>query len=404
MTVLTERNGTQPPGAAASTDIVARLLAATASREGDVPGVIDELGVARVGRVLVDEIVFRACLDDVALAPDENAAVRIHLCHGGDEFAATVSPGHVRFDDEPGLVSPVVAQDMAEVAAALFGPAELISSATRTVTWPGPEVVFPTPQRPNMPRAFYDVARRVLQVLDRTEPVDLTGLAVRYGTDKWSAMHQYTRHYERHLGPLRDRRLNILEVGIGGFDDPARGGKSLRSWKHYFPRALVYGIDILDKHLVDEARLTTFRADQSSPAEVAAAADRWGPFDLIIDDGSHISSHVITTFRTLFARYLRPGGLYIIEDLCTSYWPEVFDGNDTDLADPNYTIGFLKSLVDGLHHEEFLRPDARAPQPTDTTIEGMHLYHNLAFIEKGANREGSVVADVFRARRTREAG
>ncbi|MEU5262322.1 class I SAM-dependent methyltransferase [Amycolatopsis sp. NPDC021455] len=410
MTVLTERNATQPPDAGESTGIIAKLLSATASRDGDLDGVVGEFGVARVGRVLLDEILFRACLDDVPLSDGENASVHVVLEHGGERFSATVSPRHVHVTDEPdpagngagSLPAPVVTQDLTEVATALYGPAELVTSVTRKIRWPGPGVVFPTPQRPNLPRAYYDVARRVVQVMERSEQVGLTELAVRYGTDKWSAMHQYTRNYERHLGPLRDRRLNILEIGIGGFDDPARGGKSLRSWKHYFPRALVYGIDILDKHLVDEPRLTTFRADQSNAAEVTEAAEKWGPFDLILDDGSHISEHVIKTFGTLFARHLRPGGLYIIEDLCTSYWPEVFQGDDTDLADPRYTIGFLKALVDGLHHEELLRPDAREPRPTDTTVSGLHLYHNVAVIEKGSNTEGSVVADVFRARRERE--
>jgi 8-demethyl-8-alpha-L-rhamnosyltetracenomycin-C 2'-O-methyltransferase len=169
-------------------------------------------------------------------------------------------------------------------------------------------------------------------------------------------------------------------------------------WKHYFPRAIIYGMDIEDKRGVDEPRLVTIQADQSDHEELARVAERFGPFDIIVDDGSHISSHVITTFRALFP-CLRPNGLYIIEDLCTSYWPEVFNGSDSDLNDPDTTVGFLKTFLDGLHHEEFLRPDVREPQPTDAQINAIHFYHNMTVMEKRPNNEGSVVADVFRAMR-----
>jgi 8-demethyl-8-alpha-L-rhamnosyltetracenomycin-C 2'-O-methyltransferase len=352
---------------------------------------------------------YRAAMDDLTNPQRESASVTMEFTHRGhcSAFTISVGPERVEVRGRPapdsalsvGPPSPVISQDLSEAAAALFGPRESVSAATRSIRWPGPEVVFPAWfGRPGLPAVFYAVVQRVLQVLDREEPADLTGLAVRYGTDKWSALHRYTPHYQRHLGPLRDRRLTVLEIGIGGFGDPAAGGRSLRMWKHYFPRAIIYGMDIEDKRGVDEPRLVTIQADQSDPEELARVAARFGPFDIIVDDGSHISSHVITTFRALFP-CLRPNGLYIIEDLCTSYWPEVFNGSDSDLNDPDTTVGFLKTFLDGLHHEEFLRPDVREPQPTDAQINAIHFYHNMTVMEKRPNNEGSVVADVFRAMR-----
>jgi hypothetical protein len=44
-----------------------------------------------------------------------------------------------------------------------------------------------------------------------------------------------------------------------------------------------------------------------------------GPFSIIIDDGSHVPSHQWKTFTYLW-KSLAPGGLYIIEDVETSYW------------------------------------------------------------------------------------
>lgn len=391
-----------------STRVIKELLRATSSHEGDVAAAIDRIGAARTARALLDEVLFRACLGDLATSSGAGASVTIVFTHRGRDFPATVSVGPTGVEVQDwtagGLGSghplpwPVVSQQLREAALALYGPRELVSAVTRGIRWPAPEIVFPTPQRPSLPTVFYAVVQRVIQVLDRQEPADLAELAVRYGTDKWGSMHQYPQHYQRHFAPLREHRLNILEIGIGGFLDPARGGASLRMWKRYFPRALVHGVDILDKRAVDAPRLTTIRADQSSVEQLTDVAERFGPFDIIIDDGSHISDHIITTFHTLFP-YLRGDGLYVIEDLQACYWPEAFQGSDTDLSDPSYTVGFLKTLLDGLHHQDFLRADARHPMPTDAHITAVHVYRNLAVIEKGPNTEGSPVAAILRAAR-----
>lgn len=61
----------------------------------------------------------------------------------------------------------------------------------------------------------------------------LSVLALKYGTDKWA--HGYLGYYESHFRSIRNRRLNILEIGVGGYDNPKEGGASLRMWKEYFP-------------------------------------------------------------------------------------------------------------------------------------------------------------------------
>ncbi|MFG1950404.1 hypothetical protein [Micromonospora sp. NPDC048830] len=407
---MTVRTGwaDQPLAADAATDAVKRLLAATSTRDNDVSRVIDALGAELAARVLLDEIVFRAELDDLASPAGETASVILDLAHRGNLLRALITVGpkgtevygevarYAPAADE--LPAPVVRQELSEVAVALFGPAELTSAATRTIQWPGHEVVVPSPERLALPTIFYATVQRIVRALDRRDPVDLTELAVRCGTDKWGALHQYPRHYQRHFGPLRDRRLTILEIGIGGYHDPEQGGASLRMWRHYFPRAVIYGLDIVDKRPLDAPRVVTARGDQSKTEQLEEFARRHGPFDIVIDDGSHVSRDVLISFRALFP-HLRPEGLYVIEDLHTSYWPEVFHGNDENLDDPRYTVGFLKTLVDGLHHEELLRPEAREPLPTDTQVTGLHLYHNLVVIEKGRNTEGSPVADLLREER-----
>ncbi|MDF5753461.1 class I SAM-dependent methyltransferase [Spongiactinospora sp. TRM90649] len=268
----------------------------------------------------------------------------------------------------------------------VFGPSDPRAGAGHEVVMkdePGPAEYKPDDpwmvQRDEATRAAY-------QVLQACGPYrgDLTALALRFGSDKWGG-HWYTPHYERHLDRYRDQPVTVLEIGIGGYHEANAGGSSLRMWKHYFHRSMVYGLDVYDKSLLDEPRLTTIRGDQADPAFLTDLAARYGPFDIVVDDGSHVSSHVITAFNALFP-HVSPGGTYVVEDLHTSYWPE-WGGNGADLADPATSVGFLKTLVDGLHHRDRLHDGPYEPSYTDQSVTGIHLYHNLAFIEKGRNAE-----------------
>ncbi|OAH10090.1 class I SAM-dependent methyltransferase [Streptomyces jeddahensis] len=213
---------------------------------------------------------------------------------------------------------------------------------------------------------------------------DLSKLAQHFKTDKWGT-HRYTQHYQRHLQHLRNDSINLLEIGIGGYSRAGQGGASLRMWKHFFPNAQIFGMDIQDKSFVDEDRITTFIGDQSDPDSLIAIADKIGTLDVIIDDGSHRSPHVLTTFETLFP-LLRDGGIYAVEDTQTSYWPEWQGSEDRD--DPNTSMSMLKRLADGLNYEEFVDVDYQ-PTYTDLNVVGLHFYHNLVIIEKGKNAEGT---------------
>lgn len=218
---------------------------------------------------------------------------------------------------------------------------------------------------------------------------DLRGLAKLFGTDK-EGEHFYTQHYQHHFHSIRKKRLNILEIGIGGYENPRGGGESLRMWKVYFPNSHIFGIDIHDKAFHDESRIKTFKGSQVDAQFLSDVVMKIGGVDLVIDDGSHVNEHVIETFKILFP-LLHPSGIYAIEDLQTSYWDKVIDhewGGSPDLSAPHTSMNFLKSLVDGLNYEEFI-DDGYVPSYFDQNIVEIHFYHNLAFIVKGANDEGS---------------
>ena len=90
---------------------------------------------------------------------------------------------------------------------------------------------------------------------------NLRALATIYGSDKWNT-HWYAQHYESHFAPVRRRSLILLEIGIGGYDDPRLGGGSLRMWRTYFPNARIHGIDICDKSLHSARRIITHQGSQ----------------------------------------------------------------------------------------------------------------------------------------------
>lgn len=211
---------------------------------------------------------------------------------------------------------------------------------------------------------------------------NLPMLATIYLTDKWG-WHWYAQHYEDIFRASRRKKINLLEIGIGGYEFPHKGGGSLRMWRTYFPRSNVYGIDIHEKSPHNQRRIKTFQGSQVDPAFLDKVAGEIGKIDVIIDDGSHVNEHVIFTFQRLFP-LLADDGIYVVEDTQTSYWPE-FGGNEVDRNDSATGMGYFKSLLDGLNWEEFR--GSHEPTYLDLNIKSMTFYHNLIVIRKGSNNE-----------------
>lgn len=217
---------------------------------------------------------------------------------------------------------------------------------------------------------------------------DLNRLASLYRTDKWGC-HWYTQHYQRYFSPLRLRRLNLLEIGVGGYQDADEGGASLRMWKAYFRRSQIVGIDLYDKRHFSEHRIDVRQCDQTDAEGLTRLSEQYGGFDIIIDDGSHISEHIIQTFHVLFP-LLRANGIYAVEDLQTSYWPTWGGG----MNKAQTSMSFFKGLIDGLNHVEFPQADY-TPSYFDQNIVEMAFFHNLVIIRKGANDEQSNAGELI---------
>jgi hypothetical protein len=220
---------------------------------------------------------------------------------------------------------------------------------------------------------------------DATPDIDpLTALAIRHGTDKWGP-HFYTPVYHELFAHLRDEPIRLLEIGIGGYGYHTVGGASLRMWADYFPRGKIVGIDITRKTLALDPRITTLVGSQDDPAFLKRLTDEHGPFDIIIDDGSHVPQHVAASFYGLFPR-LAARGLYVIEDVQTTFWPK-FGGS---VLDGGMTMKLAQSVLEFLNHAEI-----KVERPTmqlaafAKEIRSLRAYHNMIAIEKGDNSEPS---------------
>lgn len=233
---------------------------------------------------------------------------------------------------------------------------------------------------------FYNSVKRIyLRTLSIPFGFNLNMLARIYKSDKWGR-HYYTKHYQSHFKRYKFKRVTLFEIGVGGYHYPNAGGNSLRMWKRYFPFGRIFSLDIYDKSFVQENRIKIFQGSQVDEDILNNIISQIGEPDIIIDDGSHINEHVIKTFQILFSK-LKSGGIYVIEDTQTAYWPD-YGGDSNNLNNPFTMTNFFKMLTDCVNHEEFLKTDY-TPSYFDKNIVSVQFYHNLIFIHKGLNNEGS---------------
>jgi hypothetical protein len=197
-------------------------------------------------------------------------------------------------------------------------------------------------------------------------------------TDK--RLHGYLPYYRRHFHDRRHERIKLLEIGIGGHAS-RQGGDSLKIWKDYFPRGEIFGLDLYDKSYLQQPRITILQGDQNDPAVLGEIASRHGPFDIIIDDGSHVSEHIITSFRALFS-HLAADGLYVIEDIYLSYEEKYHGGSSVEFNDPRTVNGFLKTLIEELHWKYI--PGYVCGNYGEQITE-VCFYRKICFIQKGDN-------------------
>jgi hypothetical protein len=217
-------------------------------------------------------------------------------------------------------------------------------------------------------------------------PIRLDTLLRISGSDKEQRDgHHYGSTYHRIFRCKKYQRLTLLEIGVGGHQGYV-GGESLAAWRCYFPFAKIVGCDIEDKRQLAEGRVRIHMIDQSSASDLARIATEEGPFDIIIDDGSHLNMHQIFSFKNLFP-HVSDGGIYVIEDTQTSYWPE-FGGKPVNQQTLSTAMGYFTELAKYLNFPEFRTAEEVDPDMMSLarTISSIYFEHNLIILGKKTER------------------
>jgi hypothetical protein len=212
--------------------------------------------------------------------------------------------------------------------------------------------------------------------------VDLEKIAAGYDTDKAVNTH-YLRNYEELFGPLRDKEIRLLELGV-------HKGGSLFLWRDYFPRGTIVGLDVKAAALDDPSRrIHTYRGRQEDTELLDRIARETAPggFDVVIDDCSHIAALARVSFWHLFRNHLRSGGIYAIEDWGTGYWETWPDGaayRRSPDGDSHHAgmVGFVKELVDEAGAGDITHPKFGSSPYRPSQFRQMRLSHGHLLIIK----------------------
>lgn len=208
-----------------------------------------------------------------------------------------------------------------------------------------------------------------------------------YQTDKHDSNHSYCGLsyldvYDKYLSDIRNDHVNILEIGV-------RDGCSHRMWREYFQNGTIFGIDIDPRCKQSQSdRIRVLIGSQSDPNITSQAVEMaGGQFDVILDDGSHVNSLTIASFNLLYPS-LKPGGLYIIEDLHCSYlendlmsgivsgqWPGMKYNKGVEMVNRRKDMDeFFQTHIRTLDYKE--------QKNTKYPIEWIHFYAMTVIIKK----------------------
>ena len=132
----------------------------------------------------------------------------------------------------------------------------------------------------------------------------------KYNTDKNTNFHNYTRQYNTLLKDYRNAPTKYLEIGVFN-------GGSIKAFREAFKNSTcILGLDIDPRCKQYEDvnhNLFVEIGDATDDSFIKTITKKYGSFDVILDDGSHMNRDVIKSFELLFP-LLNDNGLYIVED------------------------------------------------------------------------------------------
>jgi ubiquinone/menaquinone biosynthesis C-methylase UbiE len=196
------------------------------------------------------------------------------------------------------------------------------------------------------------------------ELLTLNEIGLKNKSDKSSEYHDYLNLYDKYFYAHRNKNINFLEIGI-------LFGDSLKIFDEYFVNANITAIDIEDKSHLSKSNIEIIKGDQSDRNLLNGFEDN--KFDIILDDGSHNMVHQQISLGALFKK-LKSGGLYVVEDLHTSYHEYreniMYNNRLFGLTNDNSTVDFLNGITNKINKNKYL-----------TTEEYEYLCENIESIE-----------------------
>lgn len=177
-----------------------------------------------------------------------------------------------------------------------------------------------------------------MRTLDEIAVANQTDMATVF-TRTYAKPKGYTLHFPKFFEPIRFSPIKFLEIGVGG-------GESIRTWLEYFPKAQVFGVDIVKDtnpwNTVNsgaDPRYVFNCADQADPVFWKCfVANHGSDWDVIVDDGGHEARQIQATFSAMWP-HMRSGGFYCVEDLAFDW-----NGNCSWITGLMASLGFTQHL------------------------------------------------------------
>lgn len=187
-------------------------------------------------------------------------------------------------------------------------------------------------------------------------------------------IHKLTNYfdvYERHFSRFRGKEITVLEIGV------SQGG-SLQMWKNYFgDKAKIYGIDINPKCKdLEEENIQIFIGSQSDRKFLREIKNTIPKIDILIDDGGHTMNQQIVSYEELFD-HVKEGGVYLCEDLHTSYYLTHGGGHKRRGSFIEYTKNFIDYLNAYYSEQRSLKVNSFTQN-----VDSIHYYDSIIVIEK----------------------
>lgn len=187
-------------------------------------------------------------------------------------------------------------------------------------------------------------------------------------------IHKWTHYfdiYDRYFSRFRGTDVHILEIGVSY-------GGSLQMWRDYFgPDARIFGVDVNpDCKQLEEEQVRIFIGDQNDRSFLGQLRAEIPRIDILLDDGGHTMTQQINTFEELFPA-IEENGVYLCEDLHTSYWKDFGGG----YRRRGTFIEYAKSFVDQLNAWHSREARFQVDDFTRSAY-GVHFYDSIVVVEK----------------------